>query len=112
MRERSWNRTLAHQRAVYMGQEFHRKGVNLLLGPVVGPLGRVAEGGRNWEGFSNDPYLTGALVYETVQGVQSSGVGVSTKVGASYYFETAHHDSSQIALHWQRARDKPEPRNC
>ncbi|OOF99274.1 glycoside hydrolase family 3 protein [Aspergillus carbonarius ITEM 5010] len=75
----SWNRTLAHQRAVYMGQEFHRKGVNLLLGPVVGPLGRVAEGGRNWEGFSNDPYLTGALVYETVQGVQSSGVGVSTK---------------------------------
>ncbi|OJJ77452.1 hypothetical protein ASPBRDRAFT_654852 [Aspergillus brasiliensis CBS 101740] len=75
----SWNRTLARDRAKYMGQEFHRKGVNLLLGPVVGPLGRVAEGGRNWEGFSNDPYLTGALVYETVQGVQSSGVGVSTK---------------------------------
>ncbi|GKZ73979.1 hypothetical protein AnigIFM50267_011218 [Aspergillus niger] len=75
----SWNRTLARERAKYMGQEFHRKGVNLLLGPVVGPLGRVAEGGRNWEGFSNDPYLTGALVYETVQGVQSSGVGVSTK---------------------------------
>ncbi|PYH96652.1 putative beta-glucosidase M [Aspergillus ellipticus CBS 707.79] len=75
----SWNKTLAHERALYMGQEFHRKGVNLLLGPVVGPLGRVAEGGRNWEGFSNDPYLTGALVYETVQGVQESGVGVSTK---------------------------------
>ncbi|PWY68396.1 putative beta-glucosidase M [Aspergillus heteromorphus CBS 117.55] len=75
----SWNKTLAHERAQYMGQEFHRKGVNLLLGPVVGPLGRVAEGGRNWEGFSNDPYLTGALVYETVRGVQGSGVGVSTK---------------------------------
>jgi hypothetical protein len=24
------------------------------LGPVVGPLGRVDEGGRNWEGISND----------------------------------------------------------
>lgn len=31
-----------------MGQEFRRKGVNIALGPVVGPLGRVAEGGRNW----------------------------------------------------------------
>lgn len=63
-----------------MGAEFRRKGVNLLLGPVVGPLGRVAEGGRNWEGFSNDPYLNGALVYQTVKGVQSAGVGTSTKV--------------------------------
>lgn len=33
-----------------MGGEFKRKGVNMLLGPVVGPLGRVVEGGRNWEG--------------------------------------------------------------
>lgn len=76
----SWNRDLAKQRGAHMGAEFRRKGVNLLLGPVVGPLGRIAEGGRNWEGFSDDPYLTGALVYETVDGVQSSGVGTSTKV--------------------------------
>lgn len=33
-----------------MGGEFRTKGVNVLLGPVVAPLGRVAEGGRNWEG--------------------------------------------------------------
>ncbi|KAK9855329.1 hypothetical protein MYU51_002765 [Penicillium brevicompactum] len=66
-------------RGAHMGAEFRRKGVNLLLGPVVGPLGRVVEGGRNWEGFSTDPYLTGALAYETVVGVQSSGVGASTK---------------------------------
>lgn len=63
-----------------MGSEFRGKGVNIALGPVVGPLGRVAEGGRNWEGFSNDPYLCGALVYETVQGMQSSGVAACTKV--------------------------------
>lgn len=37
-----------------MGGEFRRKGVNVLLGPVVGPVGRVVEGGRNWEGFSVD----------------------------------------------------------
>lgn len=62
-----------------MGGEFRAKGVNVALGPVVGPLGRVASGGRNWEGFSNDPYLSGTLVAETVIGVQSAGVITSTK---------------------------------
>ncbi|KAJ5095000.1 hypothetical protein N7532_007291 [Penicillium argentinense] len=75
----SWNKGLAKQRGAHMGAEFRRKGVNLLLGPVVGPLGRIAEGGRNWEGFADDPYLSGKLVYETVHGIQSSGVGASTK---------------------------------
>lgn len=50
----SWNKALTLQRATHMAAEFKRKGVHVLLGPVVGPLGRVALGGRNWEGFSND----------------------------------------------------------
>ena len=50
----SWNRNLAYQRALQMGGEFKTKGVHVALGPVVGPLGRVSESGRNWEGFSND----------------------------------------------------------
>lgn len=28
--------------------------VNVALGPVVGPLGRVARGGRNWENYADD----------------------------------------------------------
>jgi len=32
----------------YMGEEFKNKGVSVVLGPVVGPLGKVAKGGRNW----------------------------------------------------------------
>ncbi|KAF3012825.1 hypothetical protein G7054_g4176 [Neopestalotiopsis clavispora] len=75
----SWNKDLTRQRAVAMGNEFRKKGVNVLLGPVVGPIGRVTQGGRNWEGFSVDPYLSGGLVYETVSGVQSTGVITSTK---------------------------------
>ena len=63
-----------------LGREFRAKGVNVALGPVVGPLGRVVTGGRNWEGFAADPYLCGALAYETVQGVQEQGVITSTKV--------------------------------
>ncbi|KAK0117569.1 hypothetical protein ONS95_011905 [Cadophora gregata] len=75
----TWNKDLAYQRALHMGAEFKAKGVNIALGPVVGPIGRIAEGGRNWEGISNDPYLCGALAAETVRGIQQNGVVTSTK---------------------------------
>ena len=68
----AWNRNLAYQRAHYMGAEFKAKGVSVALGPVAGPLGKIAEGGRNWEGFSNDPYLSGSLTFETVRGLQEN----------------------------------------
>lgn len=68
----SWNSTLAYQRAKYMGTEFKTKGANIILGPVVGPLGRIARGGRNWEGMTNDPYLAGILGAVTVKGLQES----------------------------------------
>lgn len=63
-----------------MGAEFKKKGVNILLGPVAGPLGRVVLGGRNWEGFGSDPYLSGVFVYESVIGIQDEGVMATTKV--------------------------------
>ncbi|KAK4104677.1 glycoside hydrolase family 3 protein [Parathielavia hyrcaniae] len=75
----SWNKALARQRAAGIAGEFKTKGVNVLLGPAIGPAGRVALGGRNWEGFSTDPYLSGALVYETVAAIQAAGVITSTK---------------------------------
>ncbi len=62
-----------------MGGEFKKKGVNVLLGPVVGPAGRTVLSGRNWEGFSVDPYLSGALVQKTVAAIQGAGVITSTK---------------------------------
>ncbi len=46
----SWNRTLTQQRGLEMAAEFRRKGVNVLLGPVIGPLGRTVRSGRYWEG--------------------------------------------------------------
>ncbi|KAH8701551.1 glycoside hydrolase superfamily [Talaromyces proteolyticus] len=68
----SWNRNLTFKRAQEVAREFKAKGVNVMLGPVIGPLGRIAKGGRNWEGFSNDPYLAGELVAPTVSGIQQS----------------------------------------
>ncbi|KAL4936770.1 putative beta-glucosidase M [Aspergillus oleicola] len=75
----SWNRDLALARATHMGYEYRTKGVNMILGPVVGPLGRVALGGRNWEGYAADPYLSGILVSESVKGLQSQNVATSVK---------------------------------
>ena len=48
-----------------MAAEFKDKGAHVILGPVAGPLGRSGYGGRNWEGFSPDPYLTGEM-FQTV----------------------------------------------
>lgn len=89
----SWNRALARQRAEEMGAEFRTKGINVLLGPSIGPMGRVVRGGRNWESFSVDPYLSGALASTTVRGVQRMGVITSTKVRFFMVYRLAGHIS-------------------
>ncbi|KND93877.1 Beta-glucosidase cel3A [Tolypocladium ophioglossoides CBS 100239] len=75
----SWDKNLTYQRGVYMGKEFRAKGVNIALGPNAGPLGRTPLGGRNWEGFSVDPYLSGQLNAETITGYQDAGVIANLK---------------------------------
>ena len=67
-----------------MGGEAKKKGVNVLLGPVVGPAWRVVKSGRNWESFAADPYLSGALAGQTVSGIQSQDVITSVKVGNAH----------------------------
>ena len=77
----SWNKSLTYHQAHAIGGEFRRKGVTVALGPsVVGPLGRIALGGRNWEGYGKDPYLSGIMGAETVRGVQDNGVIAVAKV--------------------------------
>ncbi|KAI1491005.1 glycoside hydrolase family 3 protein [Biscogniauxia mediterranea] len=75
----AWDRNLTYERGFYMGKEFKTKGVNVILGPNAGPLGRVPLGGRNWEGFSVDPYLSGQLNAETIVGHQDAGVIANIK---------------------------------
>jgi beta-glucosidase len=79
-----------------MGGEFKTKGVNVLLGPVVGPAWRIVRGGRNWEGFSVDPWLSGQLVAQTVSGIQGQGVITSTKV--SIFRATLCHFQGELKL--------------
>jgi beta-glucosidase len=49
------------------------------VSPVAGPLGRHPLGGRNWEGFSVDPYLTGVAMNASIRGLQSNGVQAIAK---------------------------------
>ncbi|GAA5871175.1 hypothetical protein JCM16303_001715 [Sporobolomyces ruberrimus] len=70
----TFDRDLMNKRAKTMGKEFHDVGIHVPLSIVVGPMGRSVLGGRNWEGFSPDPYLSGEAVRETVEGMQSQGV--------------------------------------
>lgn len=75
----TWDKDQIYARAVAIGEEFRGKGVNVHLGPSVGPLGRKPRGGRNWEGFGSDPVLQafgGAL---SIEGIQSVGVIATIK---------------------------------
>ena len=42
-------------------------------------MGRVPQGGRNWEGFGADPYLSGEAAHETILGMQSAGIQATAK---------------------------------
>ncbi|KAI1496236.1 putative beta-glucosidase G [Biscogniauxia marginata] len=75
----TWDRSLLYERGYALGEEFKAKGAHVLLGPVAGPLGRSAYSGRNWEGFSPDPYLTGIAMQDTINGIQDAGVQATAK---------------------------------
>jgi len=75
----TWDKKLMYERGYTMGQEFKAKGAHVMLGPVAGPLGRSAYAGRNWEGFSSDPYLSGVGMEETILGAQDAGVQACAK---------------------------------
>ncbi|KAI9740238.1 MAG: hypothetical protein M1834_004816 [Cirrosporium novae-zelandiae] len=75
----TFDRKLMYERGYAMGAEHKAKGVTVVLGPVAGPLGRTAEGARNWEGFGSDPVLAGIAMEQTVKGIQDAGVVACAK---------------------------------
>jgi beta-glucosidase len=75
----TWDKKLMYERGVAHGLEARMKGINVILGPAMGPLGRTPMGGRNWEGFGADPVLQGIAAAETIKGIQSQGVIATAK---------------------------------
>ncbi|MFJ9754706.1 beta-glucosidase H [Streptomyces sp. NPDC101149] len=84
----TWDPGLAHRAGVLLAQEARRKGVHVLLAPTVN-LHRSPLGGRHFEAYSEDPYLTGRIGTGYVRGVQSGGVGTTVKHFVANDAETA-----------------------
>lgn len=74
----TWNRDLAKLDGEVIADECVENSIDLLLAPGVN-IKKNPLGGRNFEYFSEDPFLTGTLAASYIEGVQSHGVGVSVK---------------------------------
>lgn len=74
----TWDRALAQEYGAALGAETKAKGQNILLGPMVNIV-RVPEGGRNFETFGEDPYLTAQIASAEIRGIQSQGVMAEVK---------------------------------
>ena len=69
----SWNTELGETLGKTLGEEAMAEGVNVLLGPGLN-IKRSPLCGRNFEYFSEDPYLAGKMAASYVRGIQSQGV--------------------------------------
>lgn len=74
----TWDVDLVRQLGVALAEECIALNVDVLLGPGVN-MKRSPLGGRNFEYFSEDPYLAGEMAAHFINGVQSKGVGTSLK---------------------------------
>ena len=61
-----------------LAEEAKARGADVLLAPTV-CLHRSPLGGRNFESFSEDPFLTGKLAASYINGLQSRGVAATIK---------------------------------
>ena len=74
----SWNRECARAMGESLADDCIENDVDILLAPGMN-IKRNPLNGRNFEYFSEDPYLAGTLAYEYVSGLQSRGVGACIK---------------------------------
>src|SRR5258706_5213523 len=74
----TWNIELVEKIGEVLGDEVRLKGANILLAPTVN-IHRSPIAGRNFECYSEDPYLSGEMATAYIKGIQSKGVGACIK---------------------------------
>jgi len=74
----SFNRDLIRHMGEVLGNECQAEGVSVLLGPAVN-IKRSPVCGRNFEYYSEDPYVASEIAGALIEGIQSKNVGTSIK---------------------------------
>ena len=74
----TWNVELVERVGQALGEEVQSKGAHVLLAPTVN-IHRSPLNGRNFECYSEDPYLTARMAAAYIKGVQAQGVGACIK---------------------------------
>ncbi|KAF1303134.1 glycoside hydrolase family 3 protein [Enterococcus sp. JM9B] len=74
----TWNRELAFRDGEVLGREARGRGKDIILGPGVN-IKRTPLGGRNFEYFSEDPFLTIEMATPFIKGVQKNDVAACLK---------------------------------
>lgn len=83
----TWDTELIEEMGEALGDECRYFKVNLLLAPGIN-IKRSPLGGRGYEYYSEDPYLTGKVAESFIKGVQETGTGTSIKHFAANNAET------------------------
>ncbi|MBR3766747.1 MAG: glycoside hydrolase family 3 C-terminal domain-containing protein [Clostridia bacterium] len=92
----SWDEELIYKMGEALGDECKAEKVSVLLGPGNN-IKRSPLCGRNFEYFSEDPYLGGKMAASFIKGVQSKGIGTSLKHFAANNQETRRMTIDTIA---------------
>ena len=74
----TWNVALIERLGKLLAEELRLKGAHVLLAPTVN-IHRTPIAGRNFECFSEDPYLSGQMAAAYINGIQRSGAGACIK---------------------------------